>query len=40
MQLVLLTDSIEEAMQHIAKFIKTNYQVKSRKKVWWLLEKR
>lgn len=40
MQLVLLTDSIEEAMQHIAKYIKTNYRVKPRKKMWWLLEKR
>lgn len=40
MELVLLTDSIEEAMQHITKYIKTNYQVKPRKKMWWLLEKR
>jgi uncharacterized protein (TIGR00730 family) len=40
MQLVLLTDSIEEAIQHITKYIKTNYQVMPRKKTWWLLEKR
>ncbi len=40
MQLVLLTDSIEEAIHHITKYIKTNYQVKNRKKSWWLLEKR
>jgi uncharacterized protein (TIGR00730 family) len=40
MQLVLLTDDIDEAMQHIAKYIKANYQVKPRKKMWWLLEKR
>lgn len=40
MKLVLLTDSIEEAIQHIAKYIKTNYQVVRRKKIWWLFEKR
>jgi uncharacterized protein (TIGR00730 family) len=40
MQLVLLTDSIEEAIQHIGRYIKTNYQVVPRKKIWWLLEKR
>jgi uncharacterized protein (TIGR00730 family) len=39
-QLVLLTDSIDEAIQHIAKYIKSNYRVKPRKKMWWLLEKR
>jgi hypothetical protein len=40
MQLVLLTDSIDEAMQHIAQYIKKNYQIKPRKRMWWLLEKR
>jgi uncharacterized protein (TIGR00730 family) len=38
--LVLMTDSIEEAMEHINKYIKTNYVVKPRKRLWWLLEKR
>jgi uncharacterized protein (TIGR00730 family) len=38
--LVLLTDSIDEAMEHISKYIKTNYAVKPRKKLWWLFEKK
>lgn len=40
MQLVLLTDDIDEAVQHISKYIKTNYTIKKRKKAWWLFEKR
>jgi uncharacterized protein (TIGR00730 family) len=39
LSLVLLTDSIPEAMQHIDNFIKKNYRVKPRKRKWWLLEK-
>jgi predicted Rossmann-fold nucleotide-binding protein len=38
--LVLLTDSIDEATEHIRKYITTNYKVKPRKPLWWLLEKR
>jgi hypothetical protein len=38
--LVLMTDSIDEAMEHINKYIKTNYVIKPRKRLWWLLEKR
>jgi uncharacterized protein (TIGR00730 family) len=38
--LVLLTDSIDEAMEHISKYIKTNYEVKPRKKRWWLFERK
>lgn len=38
--LVLLTDDIEEAMQHIHVYIKKNYTVKPRRKLWWLFEKR
>src|SRR6478672_2390156 len=40
MKLVLLTDDIDEAMQHIRTYITTNYKVRPRKRWWWLLEKR
>ena len=39
-RLVLLTDSVEEAMTHIRSYINTNYIVKPRKRLWWLFEKR
>ncbi len=39
MNLVLLTDDIDEAMNHIVKYIQTNYKPKPQKKRWWLLEK-
>ena len=40
MKLVLVTDSIDEAMEHILTYITGNYQVKPRKRRWWLFEKR
>lgn len=40
MGLVLLTDDMDEAMNHIRNYITTNYKVKPRKKFWWLFEKR
>ena len=40
MQLVLLTDDIDEAIQHIRTYITTNYKIRPRKRLWWLLEKR
>jgi uncharacterized protein (TIGR00730 family) len=40
MDLVLLTDDVSEAMDHISKFIRTNYKVRPRKRFWWLFEKR
>jgi len=41
MNLVLLTDDVNEAMEHIRKYIQTNYKVRPRKpRRWWLLEKR
>ena len=40
LDLVLLTDSVEEAMEHIRKYITGNYRVKPRKRLWWLFEKR
>jgi len=40
LQLVKFTDSVDEAMEHILSFIKKNYKVKPRKRMWWLFEKR
>jgi uncharacterized protein (TIGR00730 family) len=40
MKLVLFTDDIDEAMQHIRNYITTNYKVRPRKKFWWLFEKK
>lgn len=40
MDLVLVTDSVGEAMAHITHYIRTNYKVKPRKRLWWLFEKR
>lgn len=40
LKLVLLTDSIDEAMDHIKTYIKLNYKVVPRRKNWWLFEKR
>ena len=40
MKLVLLTDDIDEAMNHIRSYITANYKVKPRKRLWWLFEKR
>ena len=40
MNLVLLTDSVDEAMNHIRTYISTNYKIKPRKRLWWLLERR
>lgn len=39
MSLVLVTDDINEAMDHIQTYIRKNYQVKPRKRLWWLFEK-
>jgi uncharacterized protein (TIGR00730 family) len=39
LKLVLLTDDVGEAMDHIVKYIKTNYKIKPRKRFWWLFEK-
>ncbi len=40
LHLVLITDSVDEAMEHIRTYITGNYKIKPRKKLWWLLEKR
>jgi uncharacterized protein (TIGR00730 family) len=39
LKLVLLTDSVEEAMHHILTYIDKNYKIKPRKRMWWLFEK-
>jgi len=40
MSLVLLTDSEDEAIDHIRSYITTNYKIKPRKRLRWLFEKR
>lgn len=40
LSLVCLTDSVDEAMEHISKYIQSNYEVKPRRKKWWLFEKK
>ena len=40
LKLVLLTDDVDEAMNHIRSYITTNYKVRPRKRLWWLFEKR
>lgn len=40
LQLVLITDSVDEAMQHIRTYITKNYKIRPRKKMWWLFERR
>lgn len=40
MNLVLVTDSMDEAIDHIRSYITTNYKVRPRRRLWWLLEKR
>jgi uncharacterized protein (TIGR00730 family) len=40
MSLVLLTDDVEEAMEHIRTYISSNYKVKRRRRSLWLMEKR
>lgn len=40
MKLVLMTDDIDEAIRHIEAYVVKNYQIKPRKRLWWLFEKR
>jgi len=39
LKLVLLTDNIDDAIDHISKYITTNYSITHRKKRWWFFEK-
>jgi hypothetical protein len=40
LKIVILTNNIDEAMQHISKYISANYVIRARKKIGWLFEKR
>ena len=40
LSLVLMTDSVDEAIKHITTYITANYRIKPRKRLWWLFEKR
>lgn len=40
LSLVLLTNDVDEAMQHISTYIKQNYEIKKRKRSPWLFERR
>jgi len=40
LKLVILTNNIDDAMQHISKYISTNYVIKPRRKLAWLFERR
>ncbi|MEO8404517.1 MAG: TIGR00730 family Rossman fold protein [Chitinophagaceae bacterium] len=40
LSLVLLTDDMDAAMEHVRSYIQSNYKVKPRKRLWWLFEKR
>jgi len=40
LSLLLVTDSVEEAMEHINTYITSNYTIKRRKPLWWLFERR
>ena len=39
LSLVLITDDINEGMDHIRSYIEKNYKIKVRRHKWWLLEK-
>jgi uncharacterized protein (TIGR00730 family) len=40
LSIVLFTDSEQEAMDHIKKYVRQNYVIKPRHRRWWLFEKR
>ena len=40
LSLLLITDDVNEAMQHIQSYILENYRVKPRRRRWWFFEKR
>ncbi len=39
LNLVLLTNDVDEAMEHITRYIRTNYKIRPRPRRWWLFEK-
>lgn len=40
LSLVLMTDDVDEAMNHITTYINRNYKIKPRRKKWWFFEKK
>ncbi|MFT3902284.1 MAG: TIGR00730 family Rossman fold protein [Niabella sp.] len=40
LNLVLLTDDVDEAMEHISRYVIENYQIKKRRRLPWLFERR
>jgi predicted Rossmann-fold nucleotide-binding protein len=36
---MLFTDHVDEAIEHITKYVNKHYTVKPRKRLWWLFEK-
>lgn len=40
LDLLLLTDDFDEAINHISSFVNSHFKIKPRKRLWWLLEKR
>jgi uncharacterized protein (TIGR00730 family) len=36
---MLFTDSVDEAIEHISKYVRKHYTVQPRKRLWWLFEK-
>jgi uncharacterized protein (TIGR00730 family) len=40
LKLVMLTDDIDEGMDHIRNYIRKNYKIIPRRRKWWLFEKR
>ena len=38
--LLFLTDDMDEAMHHIATYVRKNFKGKPRRRLWWLFEKR
>jgi predicted Rossmann-fold nucleotide-binding protein len=39
LKLVLVTDDMDEAINHIKTYVTGNYKIKKRKRIWWLFEK-
>jgi uncharacterized protein (TIGR00730 family) len=39
MKLLLITDDFDDAFNHIRTYVRHNYEVKPRKRLWWLFEK-
>jgi predicted Rossmann-fold nucleotide-binding protein len=40
LNLVMVTDDIGEAMNHIHTYIDKNYKIRPRKRSWWLFERK